>query len=170
MAKHIVTGEQDSMGEKAEGHNIYQGRTLHAGGAYPMPGGHTQCRGGTPNAGGAGAGCEAAARPKMAAGNQPEKRRLPYFGKSPSSVPDVSPSQGQRLTENLASDTGQSGHGFRGKLVAVKSRLVSFHRGQSSMATGSDPKDPEPPEAAQNDGDQSVKQSPLLSKIWQVAT
>ncbi|KAI5980550.1 hypothetical protein EDD15DRAFT_2524604 [Pisolithus albus] len=47
MAKHIVTGEQDlAMGEKAEGHNICQGCTLHAGGAYPMPGGHTQCRGG----------------------------------------------------------------------------------------------------------------------------
>ncbi|KIK24294.1 hypothetical protein PISMIDRAFT_412255, partial [Pisolithus microcarpus 441] len=95
----------------------------------------------------------------MAARNQPEKRRLPYFGKSPSSAPDVSPSQGQPLSENIASDTGRSGHGFRGKLVAVKSRLVSFHRGQSSpggapIATASDPKDPEPPEAVQNDGTQ----------------
>ncbi|KIK19253.1 hypothetical protein PISMIDRAFT_156464, partial [Pisolithus microcarpus 441] len=97
----------------------------------------------------------------MEARNQPKKRGLPYFGKSPPSAPAVpmSQPQPQPISKGNASGSGQSGQGLKGNLVAMKSRLASFHRGQSSssatpIATGSAGRDPQPPEVVKNDGTQ----------------
>ncbi|KAI5994162.1 hypothetical protein EDD15DRAFT_2435173 [Pisolithus albus] len=99
----------------------------------------------------------------MEAGKQPKKRRLPYFGKSTSSAPAIPVSQPQSppISGNNASDAGQSGHGLKGKLVAMKGRLALFHHGQSSssappIASGSVQRDPQPPEIVQGDGAQGL--------------
>ncbi|KIO01533.1 hypothetical protein M404DRAFT_726737, partial [Pisolithus tinctorius Marx 270] len=79
---------------------------------------------------------------------QPKKRRLPYIGKSPSSAPNVPPSQGQSEAPvgGTAANPGHSSHGFKGKLAAMKSRFIRSHRGPSSSSA-----DPVAPEEAQED-------------------
>ncbi|KIO01540.1 hypothetical protein M404DRAFT_28573 [Pisolithus tinctorius Marx 270] len=103
---------------------------------------------------------------------QPKKHRLPYVGKSPSSVPPVSnlflpahqingsakhKSQGQYQDPvgRIASNPGRSSHGFKRKLAAMKSRLIRSHRSPSSSSA--DPivsegaqEDPEPRQVAQD--------------------
>ncbi|KAI5982432.1 hypothetical protein EDD15DRAFT_2324018 [Pisolithus albus] len=95
----------------------------------------------------------------MATRNQSKKLRLPYFGKSPSSVTavPVSQPQSQPNSGSNTSGAGQSGHDFRSKLIAWKRRLTLFRGGQSSspgppVVTGSAQGVPQPPEAVQNDG------------------
>ncbi|KAI5990775.1 hypothetical protein EDD15DRAFT_2197862 [Pisolithus albus] len=119
-----------------------------------------------------------------------KKRRLPYFGKPPSSAPNLTPSRGEPkiLSGSIVSNAEKSGHDVKKKLRAVISRLVPFHREQSSssaepIATESAEGDSEPPVVIQNDShcdeakhvpvrskDRSATQNPLVSKIWQVVT
>ncbi|KIO10995.1 hypothetical protein M404DRAFT_20516 [Pisolithus tinctorius Marx 270] len=97
---------------------------------------------------------------------QPKKRGFPYIGKSSSSAPNVPPvsnlflpahqtngsakrkSQGQSeaAVGGTAANPGHSGHGFKGKLAAMKSRFIRSHRGPSSSTV-----DPIASEGAQED-------------------
>ncbi|KAI5990660.1 hypothetical protein EDD15DRAFT_2578411 [Pisolithus albus] len=93
----------------------------------------------------------------MEARKQSKKRRLPYFGKSPSPAPNLAPLQGEykTLSGSVVSNAEKSGHGVKKKLGGVISRLVPFHRGQSTssvapIAIGSAQADSKPPLVIQN--------------------